>query len=308
MKMKAIFTTAYGSPDVLEIREIDKPVPKKNELLIKIRSVAVTSGDCRLRAFTPPNWLLWVPMRLVLGLTRPRKPVQGLWLAGEIEDKGPNVTEFKIGQEIYARTIDLQFGANAEYVCLPESAIIDLKPGNISFEEAVSIPFGGMTALHFLRKAGIKNGDSLLVYGASGSVGTSAVQLGKYFGAVVTAVCSTGNIEMIRNLGADKIIDYKKEKFTDCNSVFDIVFDAVGYINRSAAKKILKPNGRFISVLTSGHAKLNVKNLKYLTQLVENEHLKPVVDKCYSFCQIKEAHRYVDSGHKKGNIVITVNE
>ena len=306
MKMKAILTTKYGSPDVLEIREVDKPNPMKNEVLIKVKAIAVTSGDCRIRAFNTPKWYFWVPMRLMLGIFKPRKPIQGLWFAGEIEKTGNEVNKFKIGQKVYARTLDLNFGANAEYVCLPENAIIGLKPSNITFEESVSIPFGGITALHFLKKATIRKGHKLLVYGASGSVGSSAVQLAKYFGAEVTAVCSTPNIEWVKNLGADKAIDYKKEDFIVCKERFDIVFDAVGFINHSISKKILKPNGQFVSVISSGHTKGGVKELNYLTELVEKGHLKPVIDKIYPFEQMVEAHRYVAKGHKKGNVAITV--
>jgi NADPH:quinone reductase-like Zn-dependent oxidoreductase len=305
-KMKAIITTKYGSPEVLEIREVDKPNPKKNEVLIKVKAIAVTSGDCRMRAFNPPYWFFRIPMRLMLGIFKPRKPIQGLWLAGEIEETGNEVKHFNVGQQIYARTVDLIFGANAEYVCLPENAIIGLKPSNLTFEEAISIPFGGMTALHFLKKSSIKKGDKILVYGASGSVGTSVVQLGNYFGAEVTAVCSTENIELVKNLGAQKTIDYKKEDLTDCKEKFDIVFDAVGHINRSIIKKMLKPNGKFVSVITSGHAQGGVNELNYLTELAEKGQLRPVIDRCYPFEQIVDAHRYVDKGHKKGNVILTV--
>lgn len=306
--MKAIFTTKYGSPKVLEIREVVKPLPNKNEVLIKIKAIAVTSGDCRLRKFNPPNWYLGIMMRLMIGIFKPRNPIQGLWLSGLIESVGPIVSKFKVGQEVYARTLDLKFGANAEYICLPETAIISLKPKNLSFEDAVSIPFGGMTALYFLRKAKIKVGDRLLIYGASGSVGSSAVQLGKYFGAIVTGVCSTENIQWIKKIGADKTIDYKKENFTDCREPFDIVFDAVGYINHSVSKKILKSNGKFVSVVTSGHAQGGVNELNYLTTLAEAGQIRPIVDKCFSFEQIQEAHSYVDKGHKKGNVVIQVSD
>ena len=305
--MKAIITTKYGTPDVLKIAEVKKPKPKKNDVLIKVKAIAVTSGDCRMRAFNPPYWFYRIPMRLMLGIFKPRKPIQGLWLAGEIEEIGNEVKHFNVGQQIYARTVDLIFGANAEYVCLPVNAIIGLKPKNMTCEESVSIPFGGMTALYFLKKSKIKKGDKILVYGASGSVGTSAVQLGKYFGAEITAVCSSENIELVKTLGAHKTIDYKKEALTDCKDKFDIVFDAVGHINRSIIKKILNPNGKFVSVITSGHAQGGVKELNYLTELAEKGQLRPVIDRCYPFERIVEAHRYVDNGHKKGNVVISVN-
>ncbi|WP_040951085.1 NAD(P)-dependent alcohol dehydrogenase [Gorillibacterium massiliense] len=306
--MKAIITTRYGSPEVLQIKEVEKPHPRKNEVLIQVRAIAVTSGDCRLRAFNPPNLISSIPMRLMIGIFKPRRPIQGLWLAGVIEETAESVNQFKIGQPVYARTLDLKFGANAEYVCLPENAIIGLKPGSLTFEEAVSIPFGGLSALHFLKKSNINKGDTILIYGASGSVGTSAIQLANYFGAEVTAVCSTENMEWVKKLGVDKTIDYKKEQLTNCKDRFDIVFDAVGYIDRSVVKRLLKPTGNFVSVIHSGHAQSGVKELNFLTDLVEKGQLKPVIDKCYSFEEMIEAHRYVDKGHKKGNVVIKVNE
>lgn len=304
--MKAIITTKYGSPEVLEIREIEKPTPKKNELLIKIKTIAVTSGDCRMRAFNTPLWYMKIPMRLMLGIFKPRKPIQGLWLSGEIEKTGTETKKFSVSQQIYARTLDLKFGANAEYICLPEDCIIGLKPINLTFEEAVSIPFGGITALYFLRKTNIKKGDKVLIYGASGSVGISAVQLGKYFGAEIYAVCSDENMELVKKYGADKAIDYKKERINDIKDRFDIVFDAVGKINKSIGEKLLKEKGNYISVITSGHAQGGSTELNYLTELVEKNYLKPVIDNCYPLEQIVDAHRYVDKGHKKGNVVITI--
>jgi NADPH:quinone reductase-like Zn-dependent oxidoreductase len=305
--MKAVLTTKYGPPEVLKITEVKKPFPKKNELLIKIMSIAITSGDCRMRAFNPPFWYLIIPMRLTLGILKPRNPIQGLWLAGEIAEIGNKVNKFKIGQQIYGRTLDLKLGANAEYICLPEDCIIGLKPQNLTYEEAVSIPFGGLTALYFLKIANIKKGDKVLIYGASGAVGISAVQLGKYFGAEIYAVCGHENMELVKKYGADKVIDYKKENIKDIKDRFDIVFDAVGKINKSIGEKLLIPEGRYISVVTSGHSKGGRSELNYLTELVEKNNLKPVIDKCYPFEQIVEAHRYVDKGHKKGNVVISLN-
>ncbi|MBU0711035.1 NAD(P)-dependent alcohol dehydrogenase [bacterium] len=306
--MKAIFTTRYGEPGVLKLVEVDKPTPKKNEVLIHIKTIAVTSGDCRMRAFNPPYWYFSIPMRLMLGIFKPRKPIQGLWLSGVIEKIGENANKFKTGQQIYARTLDLKFGANAEFICLPENCILGLKPTNLSFEESVSIPFGGMTALHFLKKVNIKKGDKVLIYGASGSVGIAAVQLGKYYGAEIHGVCSTGNIDLVRYNGADYVINYKEKNITDLSEKFDIVFDAVGKINKSIAKKILKEGGRFVSVYSSGHAQGGSKELDYMTELAEKGILKPVIDKIYPFEQIVDAHKYVDAGHKKGNVVLTLNE
>ncbi len=304
--MKAIICTKYGPPEVLKIVEVEKPIPKANELLIKIKAVAVTSGDCRIRAFNAPLWYLKIPYRLSLGIFKPRNPIQGLWLAGVIEKTGVNTKQFAINQLIYARTLNFKFGANAEYICLPEDCIIGLKPQNLTFEEAVSIPFGGITALHFLRKANIQEGKSILIYGASGSVGIAAVQLSKYFGAEVTAVCSTENIELVKRNGADYVIDYKKQNINDLDSKYNIVFDAVGKINKTIAKRLIKENGEYISVITSGHAQGGSKELNYLSELANENHLKPVIDKCFSFEEIVEAHKYVDMGHKKGNVVITI--
>lgn len=306
--MKVIKTTRYGDPEVLKIVEVDKPTPKNNEVLIRIKTIAVTSGDCRMRAFNPPYWYYSIPMRLMLGIFKPRKPIQGLWLSGEIEKTGEKVRKFETGQQIYARTLDLKFGANAEFICLPENCIIGLKPRNLSFEESVSIPFGGMTALHFLKKVDIKKDDKVLIYGASGSVGIAAVQLGKYYGAEIHGVCSTGNIDLVKSNGADYVINYNEQNISDLPDKFDIIFDAVGKINNSIAKKILKENGRFVSVFSSGHAQGGSKELDYMTELAEKGILKPVIDVIYPFEQIVDAHKYVDKGHKKGNVVLKVNE
>lgn len=306
-KMKAVFTTKYGPPEVLKIVEVDKPVPRANELLVKIKAVAVTSGDCRMRAFDVPIWYFQIPMRLVLGIFKPRKPVQGLWLSGIIEKVGSETAKFTVNQQIYARAPDLKFGANAEYICLPENCILGLKPENLTYEEAVSIPFGGITASYFLRKANIKEGNKVLIYGASGSVGISAVQLGNLFGAEIHTICSAENFELVRSYGAEKCFDYNNENISAIKDRYDIVFDAVGKINKSTGKKLLNPKGKYISVMTSGHAKGSSSELNYLTELVEINVLKPVIDKCYPFEQIVEAHRYVDKGHKRGNVVITIN-
>lgn len=306
-KMRAIKTTKYGPTEVLKIVEMDKPSPKKNEVLIRIKAIAVTSGDCRMRAFNPPFWYFYIPMRLTLGILKPRKPIQGLWFSGDIEESGKETSKFTAGQQVYARTQDLKFGANAEYICLPEDGILGLKPQNLTYEEAVSLPFGGVTALYFLKKAKIKKGEKVLIYGASGSVGLAAVQLGKYFGAEIYAICSTNNIELLKNNGADKVIDYQKENIKEIKDRFDIVFDAVGKINKSIGKILLNPKGRYISVVTSGHAQFGCTELNYLTEIAEKGHLKPVIDRCYPFEQMIEAHKHVDKGHKKGNVVITVN-
>jgi NADPH:quinone reductase-like Zn-dependent oxidoreductase len=306
-KMRAVFTTKYGPPEVMIMKEVDKPSPKNNEILIKIRAIAVTSGDARLRAFKVPFWYFIILMRLTLGIIKPRKPIQGLWLSGVIEKKGNDVKKFSVNQQIYARTLNLKFGANAEYICLPEDCIIGLKPKNLTHEEAVSIPFGGLTALYFLKKGDIKKGDKILIYGASGSVGIAAVHLSKYFETEVYGVCSTGNIDLVKNNGADYVIDYTKQNIVDLKTKFDIVFDTVGKINETIGKKLLNEKGKYVSVFTSGHVKGGIKELDYLTELTEKGALKPVVDKIFPFEQIVEAHRYVDLGHKKGNVVLTIN-
>lgn len=306
--MKAVFTTKYGSPEVLKIREVAKPKPKKNELLIKVKAIAVTSGDCRMRAFKPPFWYFVIPMRIMLGVFKPRRPIQGLWFSGIIVDKGIETVKYDINQEIYARTVDLKFGANAEYVCLSENGIISEKPHNLNHVETVSIPFGGITALYFLNKMKLKNGDKLLIYGASGSVGVSAVQLGKYMGAEVSAVCSTDNIRLVKENGADSVIDYKKKDLCHIKTKFDIVFDAVGKIDKPIGKKLLKRNGVFVSVLKSGHAKYDATQLQILTKLAESKFIKPVIDRVYSFEKFVDAHHYVEKGHKKGNVAVIVNE
>ncbi|TAL72649.1 MAG: NAD(P)-dependent alcohol dehydrogenase [Bacteroidetes bacterium] len=304
--MKAIVCTKYGPPEVLQLREVEKPAPKDNEVLIKIFATSVTASDCIIRGFKLPA-AKWIPARLALGLTKPRKSILGLVLSGVVEKAGDNVKQFKIGDKVFAHTF-LRFGAYAEYTCLPETSAITLMPSNTSFEEAAAIPFGGTLALYYLKKANIQRGQKILIYGASGAVGTSAIQLARHFGAEVSGVCSTANLELVKSLGADTVIDYTKEDFTDNGMHYDLIFDAVGKKKSSHLqyKKALTTNGKFISVDdgSPGEQAVCKDNLTILKELTEKGIIKPVIDKIYPLDQIVDAHRYVDKGHKRGNVII----
>ncbi len=306
--MKAVVYTKYGLPGVLKQMEIDKPRPKNNEILVKIHAATVTSGDVRLRGSDFPP-LFWLPARLILGLFKPKKTILGHELSGVVEEIGKEVTKFKVGDEVFGTTTMLKTGSYAEYICLPEEwkhGLVGLKPVNLNFQESAALPIGGMTALFLLEKANITKEKNILIYGASGSVGSYAVQLARHFGSSVTGVCSTSNLEMVKSLGAEKVIDYKKEDYASLKKEFDIVFDAVGKTTKSKAKNILKKGGVFVSVKMLTHER--TEHLLKLKDLAETGVLKPFIDKVYPLEEIVSAHEYVDKGHKKGNVVIRIKE
>lgn len=317
--MKAIVYTKYGPPEVLQLREVEKPIPKENEILIKVRATAVNSGDWRLRKANP------FAVRLFFGLTKPKINILGGVFSGEIETIGKDVTLFKVGDQVFGST-DMKFGAYAEYKCSPENGTLALKPDNLSHAEAAVIPFGGTTALHFIKKATIMPGQKVLINGASGAVGSNAIQLAKFFGAIVTGVCSTANIDLVKSLGADKVIDYTQEDFTQNGETYDVIFDSVNKI--SFSRSLMSLNKKGIMVLSAarlsemfrglwtsmtsnkkvltGAISQTAKDIIFLKELIEAGKLKPIIDRTYSLDQIAEAHAYVEKGHKKGNVSITL--
>lgn len=317
--MKAAVYTQYGSPEVLRVKQVEKPLPQKNELLIRIRATSVNSGDWRLRKADP------YAVRLFFGLLKPKINILGSVFSGEVESIGEEVKQFKVGDIVFGHT-NMSFGSYAEYLSLPEDASIALKPSNISHNEAAVIPFGGVAALHFLKKAKIQPGQKVLVVGASGSVGSAAVQLAKSFGADVTGVCSTANIALVKSIGANKVIDYTKEDFAGNGETYDVIFDAVNAISVSRSMKSLNKNGIMIlsaagmsemlqglwismtsnkRVLT-GVISHKAADIIFLKELIEAGKFKPVIDRTYPLEQIAEAHAYAEKGHKKGNIAINI--
>lgn len=302
--MKAIVATKYGGPEVLQLQDVQKPTPKAHEILIKVRATTVTAGDFRMRSFTVPP-AFWIPARIALGLTKPKQPIYGMELAGEVEAIGNGVTKFKVGDQVFASTLTESFGGYAEYKSFPEQGMVAIKPANINYEEAAAFPIGATTALRLLRKGNIQRGQKVLIYGASGSVGSYAIQLAKYFGAEVTGVCSTSSVDVVRSLGADHVIDYTKDDFSAIAERYDVIFDTIAKFPKSQYSKVLAPNGSYITIAKL-ETKENKDNLVFIKQRIEAGEIKAFIDRCYPLEQMVEAHRYVATGHKKGNVVITV--
>ena len=324
--MRVVEYNQYGPPSVLHLTEVPKPLPRDNEILIRVRATTVTAGDCRLRALKVPFGFRTLS-RLFLGFSRPRRRVLGMELAGDIESVGKTVGKFKPGDSVFAY-VGIDMGCYAEYKCMSEDGAVVLKPPNLNYQEAAALSFGGTTALNFLNRAKIKSGEKVLVNGASGAVGSAAIEIAKHFGAEVTGVCSSANLKWVRSLGVDHIIDYTKEDFTANGKKYDIIFDAVGSALYRRCKISLEANGRFLMVvggllemmlipwvaltsrrkLIGGAAANKADDLRYLAKLAEAGEFKPAIDRCYLLEDIAVAHAYVDTGRKKGNVVITLEK
>jgi NADPH:quinone reductase-like Zn-dependent oxidoreductase len=325
--MKAIVWTKYGSPEGLRLRDVPKPTPKDNEVLIRIHATTVTAGDCEIRSMKLPL-AFKVPLRIILGLRKPRNIILGQELAGEIEEIGKDVTLFRTGDRVFAWA-GIRLGGYAEYACLPGKGVMALIPSNMTYAEAATLPVGGLEAANFIRKGDIRRGEKLLINGAGGSIGTYAIQIAKYLGADVTAVDSTEKLDMLRSIGADHVVDYTREDFTRRGKTYDVIFDVVGKGSFSRGLKALRPNGRYLlgnfrpfhrirARLVSGGSNKQVissasksasetaGDINYLKELIEAGKIRPVIDRCYPLEQTAEAHRYVEAGHKKGNLVIMV--
>ena len=318
--MKAVVYKQYGSPEVLQLMDVEKPMPKNNEILLSIKATAVNSGDIRLRKADP------FAVRFLSGLIKPKINILGSVFSGEVESIGKDVTFFKVGDYVFGHT-DMRFGAYSEFKCFPENASLALKPANITHIEAATIPFGGTTALHFIKKVDIKRGQKVLIVGASGAVGSAAVQLAKSYGAHVTGVCSTANLALIKSIGADEAIDYTKEDFTKNGETYDVIFDAVNTISISRSLKSLNKKGililsaagmsetfqgLWISMTNSrkvwtGVISHKAEDIVFLKELIEAGKLKPIIDRTYPLVQIVDAHAYVEKGHKKGNVAIEIH-
>ena len=305
--MKAVVCTRYGPPEVLRLEELATPVPAKNEVRIRIRATAVTSSDCYVRGLDlGPTYRLMA--RLALGWNAPRQPVLGMVLSGEVDSVGPDANSLGVGERVFGLD-QHRFGTYAQFVCWPEDRLLATRPANLTDEEAAAIPYGGLLALHFLRRAGVRAGQRVLIYGASGAVGTSAVQLARHFGAQVTAVCSAANADLVASLGATTVIDYRSEDFTEQAARYDLILDAVGKRKSAAAlrdcRRVLAAGGACVSV-DDGRPKLRREDLVLLRELATTGGIVPVIDRRYPLDEIVEAHRYVDLGHKQGNVVVTV--
>lgn len=317
--MKAIVYKQYGSPEVLQLKEVEKPMPKDHEILVNVKATAVNSGDLRLRKADPFG------VRLFFGLTKPKINILGSVFSGEVESVGKDVKLFKVGDQVFGHT-DMRFGAYAEFICVPEKGSVALKPNALTHTHAAVVPFGGVTALHFLRKAALQPGQKVLIYGASGAVGSAAIQLAKYFGATVTGVCSTANVDLVKSLGADTVIDYTKDDFTKNGEIYDVIFETVGKIPVSRGLQSLNKNGLLIlsasgmsgmlqgfwTSMTSskkvmtGVISHSAEAIDFFKKLIEMGKLKPVLDKTYPLEEMAQAHTYVEKGHKKGNVAIAV--
>ena len=331
--MKAIVYTEYGAPDVLQLKEVEKPSPKDNEVLIRIGAITVNFGDMLARNFKAVSprkfnmpFLFWLPARLAFGFSKPRKNILGSEFAGEVEAVGKVVTRFKPGDQVFGY-LGQSMGAYAEYLCMPEDGVLAIKPANLSSAEAATVPYGAIMALSLLRKAKIRPGQQVLINGASGGIGSAAVQLARHFGAEVTGVCSTPRLKFVKSLGADRVIDYTKEDFTQSSETYDLIFDVLGKSSFSRCKRSLKPNGiqlfasfkmkqLFQMLWTSmmGDKKVicaiapgSLEDLMAVKELVEAGKIKAIIDRCYPLEQTAEAHRYVESGRKQGHVVITIN-
>jgi NADPH:quinone reductase-like Zn-dependent oxidoreductase len=316
-RMKAIVCTKYGPPEVLQLKEVEKPNPIKNEICIKIHATTATVSDIRIRAFDIP---LWHPFGLMMGIFmgfgKPRNPILGMVAAGEVDSVGPDVKRFKIDDQVLAYTVlsptKMRAGTYAQYICVPEDWPVLPKPSNVPYEDAAAIPYPGELAMFFLKKGDIQNRKNVIIVGASGSIGTTAVQIAKYYGAKVTGVCSTANLELVRSLGAERVIDYTKEDYSKGSERYDLILDAVPHhvadrkSLKSQGKNALTPDGKYVSI-DDGLAKVSIDDLVLLTDLTASGKFKPVIDRTYPLEQMAEAHRYIETGHKKGNVVITVD-
>ena len=309
--MKAAICTGYGSPEVLQIRDVPKPTPKHYQVLVKIHAADVNASDCIVRGFKLSRWSpMGIMMGAIIGFRRPRNPILGMIFAGEIEAVGAGVQRYQPGDAVFGTTIKagMNFGTYAEYKCLHEDSIMALKPANISYEEAAAVPYGAGLTIYFLKKSKLQYGQKILIYGASGAIGTAAVQLAKqHFGADVTGVCSTKNLDLVLSLGADRVIDYTKEDAATLGERYDLILDAVGKRKSSTFKEQCQQalTGKYISV-DGGNPQYTLDDIRLFADLLEMGKFKAVVDRCYPLDDIVEAHRYVDTGHKRGNVIITI--